>query len=656
MTRVKDAKDKKTLPAGSPSGSSPIVVPSPSTSLRAAITLSPPFPDASSSPAQPVLKTPPMAAAEEPQQETRRAHFTKTLVPGALSPVPPPAPSSAVPAPPNSPPSPRAMPPADDAQRGSKQKATMLIAHAPEPPVFADDVFEEPATSSAWPAARKNDPEDRSDALDLVPPSLAPPPVSPLETGEDLSAPLLVPVRSAKDRIDEVAAPVRAAWDKALPFGRSVFTDGAGLFRSLSRGQRIAATACVVGGLSIPLVGIALALAGRSAPRPQRSQAPSSAPIDSSSELLAAAAAASSTPVAPQPAASAPSSTTPVASSAPPPASSAVAPTPAVPPPQLSGACKPSGEPTLLAPRASKDVPIEVRVHTSRPLAAVGFATDGTTASGLVIDLTTLAVSDRFSKKAAKVSRVIPVEKEGGFGFEAHGRGAGMRDDQSLLIPGASKVLRWKKGAIAIAESDGRGPREAWKTEGTAEAVRVHAAAGSKTAVAWRSRGAIHLGWLEPGAESAGGASSVPDVDGKVGTPSLAWSGQSLLMAFAFRGPEDDKWGVRLARAELGGAATGYSGWTLPAGGPGGSAIAPAVASLDGRGWLLVWTEGEQGQRAVRMQTLSPSLSAIGDAVTVSGEGNAGQGVAAVGQEHGIVLGLAGTRALELWGRAITCR
>jgi len=286
----------------------------------------------------------------------------------------------------------------------------------------------------------------------------------------------------------------------------------------------------------------------------------------------------------------------------------------------------------------------------------VGFATDGTTASGLVIDLTTLAVSDRFSKKAAKVSRVIPVEKEGGFGFEAHGRGAGMRDDQSLLIPGASKVLRWKKGAIAIAESDGRGPREAWKTEGTAEAVRVHAAAGSKTAVAWRSRGAIHLGWLEPGAESAGGASSVPDVDGKVGTPSLAWSGQSLLMAFAFRGPEDDKWGVRLARAELGGAATGYSGWTLPAGGPGGSAIAPAVASLDGRGWLLVWTEGEQGQRAVRMQTLSPSLSAIGDAVTVSGEGNAGQGVAAVGQEHGIVLGLAGTRALELWGRAITCR
>lgn len=656
MSRVKDAKDKKTLPAGSQGGASPIVVPSPSTSLRAAITLSPPFPESTSAAAQPVLKAPPMTATDEPQQATKRAHFTKTLVPSAMSPVPPPAPSSVVPAPASTPPSPRETPPAGDAHSGSKQKATMLIAHAPEPPEFADDAFEEPATSSAWHAARKNDPDDRSDALDLVPPSLAPPPVSPLETGEDLSAPLLVPVRSAKDRIDEVAAPVRDAWNKALPMGRSVFSDGAGLFRSLSRGQRIAAAACVVGGLSIPVVGIALALAGRSAPRPQPAQIPSSAPIDSSTELLAATAVASAAPVVPKPAGSASSATTPAASSAALPASSAVAATPAVPLPPLSGACKPSGEPTRLAPRASKDVPIEVRVHTSCPIAAVGFATDGTTASGLVIDLTTLAVSERFSKKAAKVSRVIPVEKEGGFGFEAHGRGAGMRDAQSLLIPAASKVLRWKKGAIAIAESDGRGPREAWKTEGTAEAVRVHAAAGSKTAVAWRSRGAIHLGWLEPGAESAGEASSVPNVDGKVGTPSLAWSGQSLLMAFAHRGPEDDKWGVRLARAELGGPATGYSGWTLPAGGPGGSAIAPAVASLDGRGWLLVWTEGEQGQRAVRMQTLSPSLAVIGDAVTVSGEGNAGQGVAAVGQQHGVVLGLAGTRAHELWGRAITCR
>ena len=83
--------------------------------------------------------------------------------------------------------------------------------------------------------------------------------------------------------------------------------------------------------------------------------------------------------------------------------------------------------------------------------------------------------------------------------------------------------------------------------------------------------------------------------------------------------------------------------------------IAPSVTDLDHGGWLMMWTEGKQGQREVRMLTCDTNLEPVGEARTVSGQGNAGQGVGVVAMGRGLTAYLVGTRTHELWGAGIEC-
>jgi hypothetical protein len=95
----------------------------------------------------------------------------------------------------------------------------------------------------------------------------------------------------------------------------------------------------------------------------------------------------------------------------------------------------------------------------------------------------------------------------------------------------------------------------------------------------------------------------------------------------------------------------------LPKGGPGGDAFAPDIAGLaDGR-WVLVWTEGPPGGRAVRAQTLSPQFEPVGDPMALSPPaGNFGQGVLGVVGERATVVFLSkGSQSFELWGAVLTC-
>src|SRR5262249_12586224 len=117
-------------------------------------------------------------------------------------------------------------------------------------------------------------------------------------------------------------------------------------------------------------------------------------------------------------------------------------------------------------------------------------------------------------------------------------------------------------------------------------------------------------------------------------------------------------WGIRIGSSSLGLFPAQTRALGVPPGGPGGAAIAPALAGLaDGR-FLLVWTEGGGGAHDVRAPTPDAELGPSGAPVTGShGSSNAGQGAVALSGGQGMVAYLALTdQGYELWGAAVDCR
>ncbi len=71
-----------------------------------------------------------------------------------------------------------------------------------------------------------------------------------------------------------------------------------------------------------------------------------------------------------------------------------------------------------------------------------------------------------------------------------------------------------------------------------------------------------------------------------------------------------------------------------------------------------MWTEGAQGSRAVRAQTLSADFAPLGDPIALSPPaGNFGQGVIGVVEGHAATVFLSkGASSYELWGAVLQCR
>jgi hypothetical protein len=130
-----------------------------------------------------------------------------------------------------------------------------------------------------------------------------------------------------------------------------------------------------------------------------------------------------------------------------------------------------------------------------------------------------------------------------------------------------------------------------------------------------------------------------------------------MAVVFADRPKNDGTWEIRVGRSSGAGVPTSTVVVPLPKGGPGGDAFAPDITGLpDGR-WLLVWTEGPAGSRAMRALTLAPDLTPIGDAIALSPPaGNFGQGVLGVVGDYAAAVFLQKGRATyELWGAILKC-
>jgi hypothetical protein len=330
------------------------------------------------------------------------------------------------------------------------------------------------------------------------------------------------------------------------------------------------------------------------------------------------------------------------------------------------GACRLTKDAARLAGKASKDVPLEIAVNGAGDRARVGFATEAGVAQGLAVELATLKVVQEFSAPVkGKARAVVPLGAEGKANFVVNGDLPGDKLQAWRTLSGDSlAVIGWAGGAISVAAKSTDAPTSVWPLDGDEppDALRVASAGDMGQVVAFRRRGEISGGTIDKDLKPRGNVVKVAGAGApagsQIGTPSIATNGQAVAIAFADRASASDPWGVRVGSAALGLFPTQTRAIGVPPGGPGGAAIAPALAGLpDGR-WMLVWTEGSGGDHDVRAETLDAELRPTGAPVTVSHRSsNAGQGAVALSGGQGMVAYLALTdHGYELWGAAVDCR
>ncbi|WP_437830138.1 GYF domain-containing protein [Sorangium sp. So ce1153] len=318
--------------------------------------------------------------------------------------------------------------------------------------------------------------------------------------------------------------------------------------------------------------------------------------------------------------------------------------------------CWVARQPQQWAPLVAKSIPFEVTATKGGKL-AVGYAKSSMEAVGLEIDPATGERSERFSnREAADIVSISPAEDS----FTVL-TAAQQAIRSPVNVPGPRPfVVGLAEGSVVAADNPGAAPLSLWPVQGDEplEAPRAIAAGSRGYAVAFRREKAVWAGWLDAERKPLGDLTRIAGSGGAVGKPSLGWNERALAVVFADR-PADGRWEIRAGQAAPGTLPGSTQVIPLPSGGPGGDAFAPDIAGLaDGR-WLLVWTEGPPGSRAMRAQTLASDLSPIGDPIALSPPaGNFGQGVLGVVARSGyvgVVFLSKPAASYELWGVILQC-
>jgi hypothetical protein len=328
--------------------------------------------------------------------------------------------------------------------------------------------------------------------------------------------------------------------------------------------------------------------------------------------------------------------------------------------PALPRGCLMLRAPSRLAPAATQRVPMEVAVSGPDTL-AVGYAKSPLDAGGMIVMPRTGEAKIIFEPPTAEteISRVMPLANGGEQAFAVT-----LLDDQALrnAVQIESELLLGFDGVSLVrASARDAAPEKLWTLAppgGDADALVATAVEDDAVAVAFRYGGQIHYGTLDKKGAMRQEPAQIAGSGGQVGRPSLASNGDSVSVVFADKPAPTAPVEIRWARGPLGEPLKDAIAVELPSGGPGGDAIAPAIAALPGGHWLLMWTEGRTGAYVQRAQTYDRAYRPVGEALRVSpGTGSFGQGVVGVVGDSAVVLFLlASAGRYEVWGTVLQCR
>ena len=319
--------------------------------------------------------------------------------------------------------------------------------------------------------------------------------------------------------------------------------------------------------------------------------------------------------------------------------------------------------PGRFAPAAHKSIPIELAQSGGR--LAVGYAQSMTEPRGMLVNLETGESEQVHTPDAEEsdVSRVVPVvqggevvfatslDQDGGVRSAVH---VGATSPFVVGFTGTHMVKLPERGAESL---------DLWSLDPpnkSADALQASVVGDAGVAVAYRYDGQVYFGALELGGSVVHPAGVIAGSGGKVGKPSVANNGEEVSVVFADKPPAADaRIELRWARGKFGEPLRDALVVELPPGGPGGDAIAPAIAALPNQRWLLMWTEGRRpGPYTLRAQTYDRRYRPIGEALRVSPEtGSFGQGsVGVVGEDAAVLFLLATSQGYEIWGTVLQCR
>jgi hypothetical protein len=330
---------------------------------------------------------------------------------------------------------------------------------------------------------------------------------------------------------------------------------------------------------------------------------------------------------------------------------------PPAPPPKPPG-CTIAKPAERLAESAFLAVPALLSPSPDGTRAAIGFAAAKDRAVGIKVDPADLSTAGAFEQTVTGSTTlgVVPLVRSGALEFAVD-----RADPQfaSARTVDAEKRFTIGVNADGFARTVGSATDVIWPLPEKGAAIttpRVATVAGKGHAVVFRQggqEGKIFGGWLHEDGTKQAELGAVTTSAALVGTPAVAATDTGALYAFAAKATASDPYHVELSTSAPGAA----SAFQVPGGGPGGEAISPAVGALGEGRWILQWTEGSAGNRAVRVQVLTTDLVLSGDPVTLSNANqNAGQGALVVVGKRTLALFLVQKESShELWGASLEC-
>lgn len=315
-------------------------------------------------------------------------------------------------------------------------------------------------------------------------------------------------------------------------------------------------------------------------------------------------------------------------------------------------------QPAMWASKVAHRIPFEVAAAPGDSL-ALGYARDAKTAVGIEIRLATGEIKSRATdKKDDEVERVFPTPS-GELRITRAGA-AGPLQSPVAVTEGSPFTLGVAGGAIAVSAPPSAAPVKLWPITGDEglDAASAHPAGDRGYLLVYRRARAVWGGFLDPDRKASGALVKVTGSGGSVGKPAAGWNGREVAVVFADRPSGDARYEIRLGHAPGAQVPAETKVWPLPKGGPGGDAFAPDIAGLSDGRWLIMWTEGASGSRAVRAQTLAPDFTPLGDPIALSPPaGNFGQGAVGLAGGYAATVFLSkGSSSYELWGAVLQCR
>ncbi len=316
-----------------------------------------------------------------------------------------------------------------------------------------------------------------------------------------------------------------------------------------------------------------------------------------------------------------------------------------------------------LAESAFLSVPTLIATAPDGAHAAVGLAASKERALGLIVDPRTLSTTPAFEQTVTDSTTlgVIPLVRSGTLEFSVDRADPKLAFARTVDAPTRFSIGVTSEG---LSRAVGATLDLIWPAQSKTTTIttpRVATVPGTGHAVVFRSGGQdgkVLFGWLRDDGTKLSDLKAIATDAALSGTPTVGANDTAVLVSFAAKAAPEEGWHIELATGLHRSLVERSKPLELPAQGPGGEAISPSVEGLtDGR-FLLQWTEGSAGNRAVRAQMIAASLVPLGDPITLStSDQNAGQGTLWAHGNQALALFLVKKDAShELWGASLKCQ